>query len=641
MNQLELENKIKKAQEAYYSGNEIMTDLEFDALWDELSEKYPNSDLLKEIGSDLTSKSGKIKHIMNMGSQSKFNTEEGFRDWIKNENIQFPILVQHKLDGASIELQYENGNFLRAVTRGDGKYGEDVTRAFKEGVNGFPLILKDKFSGAVRGELVMFNDIFNKKYASEFKNPRNLVAGMIKNENINDFSDLSIICYDVFSKDCFVFETETDKMSFMINHGFYVVPNIKMNEIDAVINYRESLALKVKLKDMPVNIDGLVIKQDICDKNDLIETRPKKQHAFKFEDCPEVTFVRGIEWSLSGSTLTPVAIMDPVEIEGTTVTRASLANPRLIKELGLQINDKVEVTKRGMIIPKIERVVEHMPDSYPVEYPDTCPICDSEVILTDTEIKCSNSRCPGKKRHQIEKWIYILDAKGFGETLIDFMFNKAHIESVLDLYNEEKILYVKENYYSKVNAEKAFKDLELKSKNITLSQFIAGYDIDGIGLEIAQSLVDYGFDTFDKLNAFITETESTNIKISKLCEINGWSDTRANSFLVGMRQNLTNMNNVIKKGIVTISENIVTGIKESPMNGKKICVTGKLEKFNRKEIEQFIKDHGMIAQSGVNKETDYLVTNDPDSGSSKNKNAQKFGIPIISEVEFIKLVNGE
>lgn len=641
MTQIELENKIKKAQEAYYTGNEMMSDSEFDKLWDELAINYPESDLLKEIGSDLTNKSVKVKHFINMGSQSKFNTEEGLRQWIKNENIKFPVFTQFKLDGSSIELQYENGKFVRAVTRGNGIYGEDVTRAFNKGVKRVPLTLNDtSLTGAVRGELVMLNTIFNTKYSKDFKNPRNLVAGMIKNEKITDFSDLNIICYDAKFKE-FEFSTESDKINFLVNNGFIVVTGTLLNSIEEILNFRNRIAFEMKKPYFAVNIDGLVLKQNVCDKNDLIETRPKKQHAFKFEDNPEETFVRDIEWSVSGCTLTPVAIMDPVEIEGTTVTRASLANPRIIRELGLKINDKVQITKRGMIIPKIEKVVHHMPDSIDIDYPKTCPICGSNVLITESEVICSNHNCPGKKKHQIEKWIYILDAKGFGETLIDFMFNKAHIESVLDIYNEEKILYVKENYYSKVNAEKAFKDLELKSKNITLSQFIAGYDIDGIGLEITQSLLDHGFDTFDKLNAFITETESTNIKISKLCEINGWSDIRANSFLVGMRQNLTNMNNVIKKGIVTISENTVTEIKESHMSGKKICVTGKLEKFNRKEIEQFIKDHGMIAQSGVNKETDYLVTNDPDSGSSKNKNAQKFGIPIINEVEFIKLVNGE
>ena len=205
----DLEKKILEYQKSYYDGNQKISDAEFDRLWSELEEKYPNSVLLSKVGSD-TVKNKKIKHIMVMGSQSKFNTEEGLVKWIESNSIEFPIICEEKIDGNSLELQYENGELKYAVTRGDGYYGEDVTKAAIN-INNIPIHLDDNYTGAIRGEIVMYRSVFDNKYSSDFKNPRNLVAGLLKNEKFNDYEDMIFIAYDC-SK---IFDKEIDKLTWI------------------------------------------------------------------------------------------------------------------------------------------------------------------------------------------------------------------------------------------------------------------------------------------------------------------------------------------------------------------------------------------------------------------------------------------
>ena len=611
MNQKELENKIKHYQKAYYDGHEEISDAEFDKLWNELESNYPDSELLKVVGEDSVDK--KIKHLMLMGSLSKFNTEEGLRDWVKKESISFPVQVSNKIDGNSCELQYKDGKLLYAVTRGDAIYGEDITvKAL--GMPSIPNTIPTNDYLAVRGEIVMNKSVFEAKYSSEFKNPRNLTAGLLKNEEFTDYEDLRFIAYDLYNSSC-PETTEKGKLQTLELYGFDVVECVYCNSIKEILDYRETRSPR----DREYALDGLVLKQNVVDLNDAYEIRPKKQHAFKWIDISETTILRDVEWSMTGTTLTPVAIFDPVELEGTTVKRASLSNPYWIERLDLHIGDTVRVVKRGQIIPKVEEVVSHGVDRKKIELPEVCPVCGGKLTLYKSRLTCENPECSSEHFSKTSKWLSVNDVKGFGPAFL----KKYSVKNLTDLYDEDFRQAVIEE--EGVNAVKGFSDLDKKTLTIPLARFIAGYDIDGIGVEIAQSLVTAGV-TFDTL---------FNLTVEDLTAIPGWGATRADVFLNGLRKNEKDMKELAK--ILKIQEPVKS--ESSSISGMHVCVTGKLEKLSRKDIEKLIKSKGANFDTSVTSNTNILVTNDATSGSSKLNNARKYGTKIISEEEFYELLN--
>lgn len=623
-----LEKKIRNYQRDYYLGNPSISDAEFDKLWKELEDKYPDSKLLKQVGSDITERTGKKhRHYMLMGSQDKFNTPEELHKWLATEEIQFPVSVQVKCDGISIELQYLEGKLICALTRGDGYEGEDVTEALSL-VNGVPRYGVGNydgtyFTGSVRGELLIERHLFERKYGEAFKNPRNFVAGAIKNERFKGYDDLLLISYDVYSfqNSYWVSAREDRKLMFLKDNSFVCVDHWEaLREKDILDIWEEH-----NPKSFPYDADGLVLKQNQVNFDDYKELRPKKQHAFKWPDVGQVTKVVGVEWSRSGTTLTPVALLEPVMIEGSEVSRASLANPSLIKSLGLRIGDKVLVTKRGMIIPKIEEVVEHSEEGKDIETPSVCPRCGQKVTVTEKSVFCSNPWCPGNKEHQIAKWLDILDVKGFGDVMRKSLsfWDINSIPSLYELHLTARMI----REYGSISCAKAFMDLWDKSKDMTLSQFIAGFDIEGIGIELVNELIKAGYDTFEKID---------NLGVAELSEVNNWSEKRAGVFRTGWLQNRSEMRFMLNKHI-TLKENKPSEEADGALKGLHICITGKLENFSRKEIEEFLKRNGAIADSGVTKTTDILVTNDRTSGSSKLRNAEKYGTRIISEKELMGL----
>ena len=618
MEQKDLEQLIVKYQEAYYNGNELISDAEFDKLWDELKVNYPNSTLLNRVGSD-TVKGKKIKHIISMGSQLKFNNEEDFRKWLKSENIEFPLVVEDKIDGNSCELQYKNGKLLYGVTRVDGYYGEDITRVVTH-MHSIPQTVL--FDGAVRGEIVMDRDLFEKKYSKDFKNPRNLTAGLLKNENFTDFNDLRFIAYDITKE----FETEKDKRDYLTDEGFDVVKGVGCCTPEEVLKYRASR----NPKDSEYNIDGLILRQNKIDPEDKNRLLPKKIHAFKWEDDAKNTVLRSVEWSRTGATFTPVAIFDPVELEGTTVSRANLANWTFIQNFNLKIGDIIEVRKHGQIIPHVECVITHM-GTEEITYPTICPVCGEPLILREngTKLYCGNSDCSTHFSAKLSKWINTLNVDGFGPALREYIVNLG-LEEISEIYNPVNIENVCSTFGS-INARKAFDDLLDKSKEISLAQLIAGYNIGNVGLELAQTIVDSGFNTFEKL---------WNINKTDLLNIPGWKDIRVQKFLNGFVDEREDMKKLIENQYISLSTKVLTSQNNANLvlNNKRFCVTGKLEHFSRKSIEETIIKFGGIVDSGVKKGTDYLITNTPDSGSSKNVTAQKLGTKIITEEEFMEMI---
>ena len=622
----ELEAEIKRHQKLYYNGEPKISDEEFDALWDELESLDPGNPLLKAVGTDRSERWPKSPHRMTMGSLSKATDPESFLAWATK--VQYPLyLVQYKLDGASMELQYDEGHFVRGVTRGDGVIGDDITPNVAK-MNGVPKELPEPFTGAVRGEVLMSRRMHDAKYADK-ANCRNAANGLMKRKDGVGAEDLDIICYDAVNSlaTSAPFDTERKKIAWLERMGFKVVPTVECESPEAVIAYRAKI-MDIR-PDLEYDIDGLVVKGDRIDREDASKLRPELQIAFKFSPEEAVTTLREVEWSESGATVTPIGIVEPVRLAGTTVQRANLANPDMIRSMDLRIGSKVVITKRGEIIPKIESLVENPPDAVQIEIPTHCSLCSAELIDEGTRLYCPNPACPGKAYHRLEKWLSVIDIKDLGSALLKRLFDSGKVTRIPDLYRLSVQDLLAFERMGEKSAQKIIRNVHARNE-VSLSDFIAGFDIEGIGVLMADKLIAAGIDTLDKLFA---------ASPSDFEKIDGFAEITARSLYEGLRVVEKDMRELVEQGYVRILPAArSSGEEAAGVAGKSFCFTGELESIKRSEAEKLVRAAGGTVKSSVTKDLDYLVTNDPTSGSEKNRKAQEFSIPVIDERQFLALL---
>lgn len=613
----ELEEAILYYQNSYYGGEAEISDEDFDLLWDELSSLDPRNPVLTRVGNH-SKDSGfeKATHIMKMGSQEKAANPTQFEDWVKKQQKD-KFLVEEKLDGASLELQYRNGNFFKAVTRGDGEIGDDITKnALK--MQGIVLKLPTPISGAVRGEVIMTHQVHS-RFFSDKANCRNAANGLMKRKDGEGSEYLKVICYDAFFPENSPYSNELEKIQWIKKMGFFT-PNYLLCETgEEVTAHREKISQE--RDQLEYDIDGLVIKCIELDIADLSRNRPEKQIAYKFSLEQAVTRLQNIIWSEKGATYTPIGEFDAVELAGTVVRRASLNNPNAIRSLGVKIGSMVVVTKRGEIIPKIEGVNYTPDDAQDVIFPSKCETCGATLVDDGTRLFCPNKDCSKRILHRLEKWIDCLNIMEFGENLIKRLFEMGRIRSVEDIYTlTEKELSDLDRMGQK-SAKNVLKSVN-ERRNVRLSQFIAGFDIEGIGETLVEKLMQGGFTTLE---------DFFNAKSEDFEKVYGFAETTAKILLDGLSECKDEMNRLITKGYITIEAS--KGI----LLGKSFCFTGKLSIITRDEASQWVKDAGGIVKSSVTKDLTYLVTNDGESNSSKSKKAKELGITIMSEDEFMAL----
>lgn len=629
----ELEVLIQKHQKAYYNGEAEISDFEFDKLWDELKEIDPQNKILQKVGADSVTFS-KIKHVMPMGSQEKAANPEQFLSWAQ-KHVYDEYFVEYKLDGASLELQYNHGILVNAVTRGDGEIGDDITANAKkmQGVIS-SLYLDGKlidFTGGIRGEVIMTHQVHKEKFPDK-ANCRNAANGLMKRKDGQGSEFLNLIVYDALETNGNVFfEDEEQKINWLNKCGFNVVPLKICKNPQEVILYRASVMENRKQLDF--DIDGLVVKERFINLDDAFRARPDRQIAFKFSLEEAVSVVRQIEWSISGVTYTPVAIFDEVELNGTKVQRASLANPDTLRELGVQIGSRVVVVKRGEIIPKIESLAPSLDGDIltPVEFPHKCEVCQTELIDEGSRLYCPNKKCSKRILHQLLKWQQIVDIRDLGETLITSLFNDKKVTSISDIYkltvedlvpyflNEESISSEKES----LGAKKVYNSIQ-NHRTVKLSTFIAGFDIEGVGESLAEKLIEAGFDSLQKL---------LDATVDEIANVYGFAQIMAQTIVEGLKEQSSEMNYLVDSQLVTIQTSVA-----GKLSGKSFCFTGELKTMKRQDAENLVKQNGGSTKSSVTKDLSFLVTNDVSSGSSKNQKAAKFGVPVISEQEFLDLL---
>ena len=628
----ELEKLISKYQKSYYDGEGEISDAEFDKLWDELKSLDPNNPILHKVGAD-SGNFAKVQHVMPMGSQEKAANPEEFLAWAsKHQYDQY--LVEYKLDGASLELQYENGYLVRAVTRGDGSIGDDITANARKmgGVNA--AIYKDgllvPFTGGIRGEVIMTHKV-HKDYFSDKANCRNAANGLMKRKDGQGSEFLKLITYDALSTDGkSYFTNEEEKIRWLMDCGFNVVKLVICKSPDRVIAYRAKVM--EERKNIEYDIDGLVIKERKINLEDARRARPDHQIAFKFSLEEAVSTLRQVEWSINGGTYTPVAIFDEVELNGTRVQRASLANPDKMRQLGVRIGSHVVVVKRGEIIPKIESVVEEKDIvTSEIPFPCVCEVCGTKLIDEGSRLYCPNKECSKRVLHQLLKFQDVVDIRDLGTTLITDLFKDGRLKSISDIYslsqedlvpyflNEESMEAEKKS----LGAQKVYNSIQ-SHRNMKLATFVAGFDIEGIAESSAEKLVNAGFNTLEKLLAASEE---------QIAQVSGFAEIMAHAVVEGLAENAEEMKSLITSGTI-----ILEAEGQGSLSGKSFCFTGELHSMKRADAEALVKKNGGSIKSSVTKDLSYLVTNDTTSGSSKNVKAAKFNIPIIDENAFLELV---
>jgi len=621
----ELEALVARHRDLYYNSQPEISDAEYDDLEAELRGFDPGNPLLAAVGADAADGWPKARHLMPMGSQAKASSPEDFLAWCAKAGHR-EYLVQYKLDGASLELQYREGALVKAVTRGDGEIGDEITPNASR-MRGVLRLLSEPFSGGVRGEVLMTHVVHERSYPDK-ANCRNAANGLMKRKDGEGSGDLLVICYDavgtlsgeVGAARRSPFGDEIEKMEWLGRMGFKTAPMRRLGSAEEVVAYRAQVM--DRRGSIPYDIDGLVVKGVDIDHEDMARARPDKQIAFKFSLEEAVSTLRSVEWSESGANYTPIGLIDPVRLAGTTVQRANLCNTNIIRGMGLKLGSRVIITKRGEIIPKIEGLVENPPGTAPIAVPSSCS-CGADLVDEGTRLYCPNPDCPKKSLHRLEKWLSLLDVRDFGGVILGKLHAAGRVREIADLYGLEAEELAGYERMGDTLARKILRNLAAKSE-VSLPRFIAGFDIEGIGELIAQRVVDAGFDSLERLRS---------ASVDELASIDGLAEITARTIVEGLEALGPEMDRLLATGALLIAKPLAGG----PLAGKSFCFTGELASMKRPEAEALVRSLGGTAKASVTKGLSYLVTNDPKSGSDKNKKAASYGVAVIDEAEFLRL----
>lgn len=626
-----LEAQIKNYAQEYYEGHPTISDTEFDGLIDKLTEINPESEILTTVGwgYDINKVSGtKVNHkYQKVGSLSKIHK--------MSETTLVPgeYVLSAKLDGLSVVLYYHRGILTRAVTRGNGDIGIDVTdkllRILKHSANSI-----EEFSGAIRGELVINKDNWSKicqNHDEEWvksHNARNYAAGIINRNEITDELDyVNVVVYNVIGCDSLVHDgvRQSYILSFLEDHFENVVPYYVADYTDINDEYLKSIRLKFAEK---YPIDGVVITEGYVAYDEYSKAFRYSQIAYKFEAEKAITRVRGISWKLTRThKLVPTVLLDTVSISGTNVKRATGYNAKYINDNKIDIGSEVEIMKSGEIIPKITCVIS---ESRNFHLPDVCPVCGRALSWNGVDLVCTNETCSNVDFRDLQVWMTTLGSiDGLGWTLMEKFLDEANIESIDDLY-KYPIEFDTKNSKQRELFKKSLK--KIYSDSVDSVDALCALNIKRLGRASASKIASCEGLLDSMLRCtnpdYPTTMNSTDSAIeleNKLAKVVGQATAKA---IVNDFDRVKYLNYVADRLVVSKPNN--------DNNLIKVCITGKLS-CPRKDFEVYLKQHGYV-NAAISKDTKFLVTDNPDSGSSKNKMADKLGIQKITESEFRSLV---
>lgn len=636
---------LNRAAKAYYQdAEEIMSNLEYDKLYDELLALEKQTGMVLSdspsihVGYEVLSELPKEQHDSPMLSLDKTKEVLSLKSWIGNQQG----ILSWKLDGLTIVLHYSDGKLVKAVTRGNGEVGEVITnnaRVFKN----IPLNISYKENLILRGEAVITYSDFEQineqitDIAAKYKNPRNLCSGSVRQLNNKITADRNVRFYAfslVNSGEVDFHNSRRAQLLWLEQLGFEVVEH-KMVGVDDMEETIKWFAAHIEENNLPS--DGLVLTFDNMEYGRSLGTTakfPRDSIAFKWADEVLETTLMEIEWSASRTGLiNPVAIFEPVELEGTTVSRASVHNISILEGLKLGIGDRIEVYKANMIIPQI---AQNLTQSANVIIPKECPACGQETkIKQDSGVKalyCINPDCVAKKIKSFTHFVSrnAMNIEGLSEATIQKLIGKGMVTELADLFHIEK--YKNEIIEMEGFGEKSFQNLISsieKARQTNLARFIYSLGILNIGLANAKLICKAFASDFDKIR-YAEEEE--------LCQIPGVGEIIAETFTNYFKkdENIKIVDDLLKEVTFPKEE---TNTKPQIFEGLQFVITGSVLHYeNRNEVKNLIEECGGKVTGSVTSKTNYLINNDNTSNSSKNKKARELGIPVITEEDFIKML---
>lgn len=641
----ELVSLLNKASRAYYQeAQEIMSNYEYDRLYDELKEledelgiTLSNSPTVN-VGYEVVSELPKERHESPMLSLDKTKEVEELKNFVGDQKV----LMSWKMDGLTVVLTYRDGKLYKAVTRGNGEVGEVITNNAKVFKN-VPVQIAYQGELILRGEAVIGYKDFEKinqeieDVDARYKNPRNLCSGSVRqlNNQITAKRNVMFYAFTLVQADEVDFQnSRACQMEWLKSQGFTTVEYYMVTR-DTVEDEVAKFSSKISENDFPS--DGLVLTyDDIAYGRSLGRTAkfPRDSFAFKWQDEIRETVLREIEWSPSRTGLiNPVAIFDPVELEGTTVSRASVHNISIMEELELGIGDRIEVYKANMIIPQI---AENLTRSGVKDIPCKCPVCQGETKIRQVgnakALYCMNPECQAKHVKSFALFVSrdALNIEGLSEATLEKFISRGYIHTFADIFHLDQ--YKEKIQKMEGFGEKSYKKLTEsieKARTTTLPRVIYSLGIAGIGLANAKVICrELKYDVESLLK--VSEEE--------LNEIQGVGEVLAKAFVgyFADAKHVENFRRLLNE--LTIPEETVT--KQQIFEGVNFVITGSVKHFaNRGEVKELIESLGGKVTGSVTSKTNYLINNDVTSTSSKNKKANELGIPIISEETFLELVN--
>ena len=624
MNNKSLKDKILEANEAYRKGMPIMTDDVYDALLEDLEKALPANeysafrDSLNE-GILVTSEKKKIKHDYVAGSLDKLKYEEPaeIKKFLKT-NVKTALHISAKIDGLSGILKYVDGKLVSLGTRGDGTVGEDQTEKAKF-IKYIPTEIPIKETVSVRGELVILkDDLMNFDGTAA----RNIVSGLIgrKEWNSSDISNVSFVAYTILGDKY----TKEEQFKILAECKFKTAWNVilQKQEIDSIETDSGSNGIVDTLfdfatQDFEYETDGLVLS-DVSYRNED-KYRPDCQRAFKTNQQGFETKIIDIEWSgpSKDGIFCPIAILEPVDVGGVTVSRCTLHNLDFIEKKGVKIGDRISIVRSGDVIPKILKVVETDKNSVCIDAIDTCTSCGSKLIRDGVNMRCLNKMCEAQTTYQVALFIRKFDVESANVKTL----NRFGIHTIQDL------LKFKPNIKYKTEVKLAN---EIASKIFTASKrdLLAAMNFHGIGTTIVNKIIDeFSYDAIEN-----------DVNVVTTRRIVGVGDSFIQRFLDDVCDNIKLVNLIASDVRYSYVEKPTTVVSNNMPFAGSVCFTGALS-IPRSQAAKLAENAGFEVKGGVSKGLTYLVTNTPNSNSSKNKKAQQLRTKVITEEEFMKIIN--
>lgn len=598
--------ELDEASENYEAGTPIMSDPEFDNLYDQFKKIYPNSEYFKNVGAKRktekkkTSKLKAVKHKILMGSLLKVNNIQEVKFWYEKYAESKKVAWSEKIDGLSISLYYEKGEFKQAITRGDGEEGDDVTHNVV--LMNFPKKLKKPYTGDIRGEIVLRKKMFKKHFADK-SNPRNVAAGISRRLDGEGSEHLDIYCYQIETTDDL--NSEIKKLDYIKSLGLETPEYGVCSNLDEIQKVWQDYEDK-KREAAEYELDGLCLFVNECSIQDelgVVDNRPRYARAYKFSPQSAVSTLEDVFWQVGRTgRVTPVAKITPVNVAGALITNVSLHNLAELKRKNISINGAITVERKGDVIPQITECTGGDKEVVAIK---KCPSCSSTLVAEDIFLMCVNDHCPEQQIQSLLFWIKTLDIKGFGDKMVAKLYTDGLVKKVSDFYKltVENISELERS--GETLAKKLLAELESK-KQVEAEIFIKALGIEDFGESASKLILEkYKFE------------EMFSLTEDQLLDIHGIGKETAKKVVAGLKEKRKEINELLK--IITLKKKA-----EGILTGKSFCFSG----FRDKNLETRIKEVGGSIADSVSKNTYCLIIKE-DSGSSKVEKAKKNGTKVI------------